>query len=73
MIERDSIILKIVLDPKCSSNLKGNIGEFKKGSLRVVCNKALYDKIIKFTALKKYKMVSRLIDMYSNTMQTNFE
>ena len=73
MIERDDIILRLILDPKCSSSVKGNVGEFKKGNMRVVCNKLLYRKIMKFAALKNYKMVSQLIDMYSNTMQTNFE
>ena len=73
MINKDDIILKIILDPKCTSNLKGNVGEFRKDNMRVLCSKPLYRKIMKFAALKNYKMVSQLIDMYSNTMQTNFE
>lgn len=73
MIDRKELILKVVIDPRCQRRFKSGRGEFRKGNMLVVCGKPLYDKIVKFTTLKNYKMVSQLIDMYSNIMQTNFE
>jgi len=73
MIRHKASIAKILIDRRCKKIIKNNIVTYKLKNLSIRVHKKLSKKIDSFVAAKKYQMLERLIDMYSDMMITNFK
>jgi len=73
MISTKAMIFKILTSKKCKKVLKNNFVAYKVDTLTVKVKAAASKKIDVFVQKKKYQMLEKFIDMYSNAMITNFE
>lgn len=73
MIGHKLTIARILIDRQCKKIIKNNIVTYKLKNLSIGVHKRLSKKIDSFVAAKKYQMLERLIDMYSDMMITNFK
>lgn len=73
MINHNNIMLKVLINKKCKKILKNNFVTYKVDSLTIKMKNNVSKKIDAFIAAKKYQMLEKFIDMYSDMMFTNFK
>ena len=73
MINHKDIVLKILTNKRCKRVLKNNFVTYKLDSLTINVKNNVSKKIDDFVKAKKYQMLAKFIDMYSEMMITNFK
>ena len=73
MINHKDIILKVVTNKRCKKLVQNNFVVYKVDSLSIKMKNKISNKMDEFIKAKKYQMLKKFIDMYSETMLTNFE
>jgi len=72
-INHKDIIVKILTNKRCKKVLKNNFVTYRVDSLTIKMKSRVSKKIDQFIAAKKYQMLTKFIDMYSDMMITNFK
>ena len=72
-IDHKDIMIKILTNKRCKKILKNNFVTYKVDSLTIKMKSKVSQKIDAFVTAKKYQMLSKFIDMYSDMMVTNFK
>ncbi len=73
MINHKDIILKVLTNKRCKRVLKNNFVTYKVDTLTIKVKNNISKKIDSFITAKKYQMLEKFIDMYSEMMLTNFK
>jgi len=72
-INKNDIILKILTNKKCKKVQKNKTVTYEIDGLKISVHERVCDKIDNFIKLKRYKMLSDFIDIYSSMFTTNFD
>ena len=73
MINHKDIVFKVLTNKRCKRVLKNNFVIYKVDSMTIHVKNKVSKKIDDFVKAKKYQMLAKFIDMYSEMMITNFK